>query len=347
MTSVAVIGGDTRVGERIVATLREDPRVARLVVLGAQVEAQADVEAHAVDIAATDLKAYLDGIDVIVECATRIDPMPERDLVDRTTVMTADNVLRAAASARRYVLVSTTAVYGAWANNAVPLNEDALLRPNAGFDPATRAAEVERRVREWNVDHPDCDVVVLRAAPVVATDSSDLMAVLLAGRPPVVARGAHPLVQVVHVDDVASAVGLAVFGSLTGVYNVAADDALDEDDLAALLPGRTQVRLPEELIARGLDALWQSGAGDVPAAALAYLREPWTVANEKLRAAGWEPEYANAEAIAVCMPEAAYALPPEAKRALLAAAATAGAVVVATALFVNRRRKRRRARRNR
>ena len=53
------------------------------------------------------------------------------------------------------VLVSTTAVYGAWDNNPVPITEDDLVRPNPGFEPATHAAEIERRVRAWQAEHPN------------------------------------------------------------------------------------------------------------------------------------------------------------------------------------------------
>ena len=339
MPSIAVIGGDTRIGTRVVAALRDNPQVARLVVIGARVMPQPDVEAYAVDIASTDLKPFLDGIEVIIDCATHVDPMPETDLLDRMTVTTADNVLRAANGATRYIAVSTAAVYGAWANNATPLAETALVRPNPGFGPATRAAEIERRLFEWGADHPQCAVVILRPAPVVAPGDSDLLALLLAGRPPVVARGADPEVQVAHVDDVAAAVVAAVFGPLTGVYNVASPGAVDAATIAALLPGRTQVRLPEELLARGLDVLWASGAGDVPAAALPYLRADWTLDTAKLEAAGWSAQYSNADAIRACLPYAVYTLPPAAKRALIAAGAVvAGSVLVAAWAWSRRRR---------
>jgi nucleoside-diphosphate-sugar epimerase len=61
------------------------------------------------------------------------------------------HVLDAAASvgARRVVRISSATVYGAWANNPVPLTEDTALRPNPDFSPAVQAAEVERLLAEW------------------------------------------------------------------------------------------------------------------------------------------------------------------------------------------------------
>lgn len=342
MSTFAVIGGDTPLGRRIVAGLRDDARVTRLVVLGARVEPEPGIDAHAVDLAAADLKPYLDGVDTIIECATRVDPMPERDLLDRMTTQTASNVLRSAAGATRYVVVSSTAVYGAWDNNPVPVTEDALVRPNPGFDPATRAAEIERRVRDWQTEHPDCSVAIVRTAPIVAPDGSDLMALLLAGRPPIVARGADPTIQVAHVDDVAAGVVCVAMTDATGVMNVAAPGAITNADVAALLPGRKQFPVPEELLARALDALWQPGAGDVPSSALPYLRAPLVVDTRRLESLGWEAQYSNEAAITDCLSESVYTLPPQATRALVAAGVTAGVVFGAGFVWWRRRVKRRR-----
>lgn len=300
---------------------------------------QPDIEAYAVDVASTDLKPFLDGIDVIVECATHVDPMPEGDLLDRMTIATIDNVLRAAGGATRFVHLSTAAVYGAWANSNLPFDETMLIRPNPGFGPATQAAEVERRLLAWGAGHPQCAVVILRPAPIVAPGDSDLLALLLAGRPPIVASGAAPEVQVAHVDDVSSAVAASIFGSYAGVYNVASSSTVDGATIAAVLPGRMQVRLPEELLARGLDALWSAGAGDVPSTALPYLREPWTVDISKLEATGWHPTYTTEDAIRDCLPHAIYAIPPAAKRAFLASAAVAAGVLVVGAVVWSRRRR--------
>ena len=47
------------------------------------------------------------------------------------------------------VLVSSAMVYGAWANNPVPLTEDAALRPDIEFAYARQLATVEQMVDDW------------------------------------------------------------------------------------------------------------------------------------------------------------------------------------------------------
>src|SRR5207249_9351012 len=128
---------------------------------------------------------------------------------------------------RRVVRISPATVYGAWSNNATPLTEAASLRPNPHFSPATQGAEVERLIAEWRAEHPGVTVTTLRSAPVVGPGAERLPARILLGRPPLRVRGATPPVQVVHVDDLASALALVATQDLPGVYNVAADGWLD------------------------------------------------------------------------------------------------------------------------
>ena len=64
------------------------------------------------------------------------------------------------------------------------------------------------------------------SAPVVGPGAERLPARILLGRPPLRVRGASPPVQVVHVDDLVSALALAATTDLPGVYNVAADGFL-------------------------------------------------------------------------------------------------------------------------
>ena len=54
----------------------------------------------------------------------------------------------------RFVLLSSATVYGAWANNPVPLTEAATLRPNPELEFAVRAAERERIASDWKDEHP-------------------------------------------------------------------------------------------------------------------------------------------------------------------------------------------------
>jgi nucleoside-diphosphate-sugar epimerase len=193
------------------------------------------------------------------------------------------------------VLVSSATVYGAWADNPVPLPEVAPLRPNPGASWPTDLAERERVLAEWRDTgpaQPDGDVprrtVVLRPTVIVDGQHVGGPARRLAGLGRVRVRGGSRPVQAVHAVDVASAVALAVGGDLDGVYNVAPDGWVPDETARALVPSRFRIALPERL-ARAFIRL--------PPALVPYTVHPWVVANDRLRAAGWTPTYTSEEAL--------------------------------------------------
>ncbi len=232
--------------------------------------------------------------------------------------------------------ISSATVYGAWPNNPVPLYEDAALRPNPHFSPAVQGAEVERLLARVARRSPRRDVTTLRSAPVVGPGAERLPARVILGRPPLRVRGAAMPVQVVHVDDLASAFALAATRDLPGVFNVAADGWLDAAEARDLIPRGNVPSFPAEAMERVLARTWELGLGDVPPGVVPYLTYPWVIANDKLKAEGWAPVHGNADAIR----EAVAALPPRDTRPAVVAGAGA---VVATGVVVAfwRRRARR------
>jgi len=337
--SVAVTGASGLVGRQLLPLLAAHPAVER--VLGLDVR-EPDrrpraVEFARVDIAGTELKPLLEGIDVVVHLAGVVDPVPDEALMARVNVEGTRRVLDAAAAvgARRFVRISSATVYGAWPNNPVPLTEDAPLRPNPHFSPAVQGAEVERLIAEWRSSHPGVTVTTLRSAPVVGPGAERLPARILLGRPPLRVRGGDAPVQVVHVDDLAAALALVATTDVPGVFNVAADGWLDAAAARALLPRASVPALPAELLERLLQRAWDLGIGDVPAGVVPYLTHPWVIANDRLRDAGWTPLHTNADAIT----EALAALPPRATTPVVVAGV--GSVVVVTGVAVGIRRRRR------
>jgi UDP-glucose 4-epimerase len=230
-------------------------------------------------------------------------------------------------------------VYGAWATNPVPLTEDASLRPNPGFGPAVHAAEVERLLHEWGLDHPEATVTVLRAAPVLGAGAEHLWARLLAGwrRPRV--RGEGAPVQVLHVDDLVDALVRTVTADHPGVFDVAAAGWLGTDEVRTLLTRGALPAAPPDVVRRVLARSWRSGIADVPPAVLPYLVQPWVIATDRLEAIGWRPAHTNEETLL----ETHDALGADAIPTMKIAAAAGAAVVLgAVAGYAVRRSVRRR-----
>lgn len=305
-TAVAVTGVSGFIGQRLLPLLDACDHVDRIVGLDVQDPARRarKLDFHRVDVVGADLAPLFRGVTTVVHLAAIVGPIPDEPLFTRVNVDSTRRVLDAAqrAGVRKIVRPSSASVYGAWANNPVPLTEDAPLRPCPGYQPAIVDAECERLLAEWAADRPGRVATRLRIAPVVGPGAQSLFAEIATGRVPIRVRGVTAPVQVVHVDDAAGALALATGRDLDGVYNVAADGWLSHRDADALLPGRRVPPVPYELAARVLGAMWGSGLGDAPPSALPYLVHPWVVANDRLVQAGWHARYSNDEAILLATP---------------------------------------------
>ncbi len=199
----------------------------------------------------------------------------------------------AALDAGLLVVVSSAMVYGARANNPVPLSEDAVLRPDPTFVYARQLAAAEDEVEMWRGAAPGRRVAMLRPAiPIAAGNTSSLARALTAGFGQRFGE-ADPDAQFIHHDDVASAVRIAVERRLDGIYNVAPDGSIPGDRVRALSGRRPRLPLPDR-VADAVEAWrWRFQRGPIPPGLRPYTRETWVVANDKLRAEGWKPTVTN------------------------------------------------------
>ncbi|MEY2554095.1 MAG: hypothetical protein QOC57_1955, partial [Ilumatobacteraceae bacterium] len=115
-----------------------------------------------------------------------------------------------AAEARHLVLVSSAMVYGAWANNPVPITEEAALRPDVEFVYARQLGAVEQLADEWRLAAEGRTVAVLRPAVAMAADGTSGLAAALASGMGQRYGEDDPPAQFLHIDDLASAVLVAV-----------------------------------------------------------------------------------------------------------------------------------------
>lgn len=255
------------------------------------------------------------------------------------TLTTADRL-----QAQQVVFVSSAMVYGAQANNPVPLTELAALRPDVEFVFARQLASAEELVEQWRQSAPGRATCVLRPAVALAAGgSSRLATAIVAGFGRRLAE-ADPPSQFLHLDDLASAVVLAVAERLDGVYNVAPDGWVAGERVRALSGERPRIPLPEPLGEMLAGLRWRFQRGPIPPGLLSYTREPWVVSNGRLRAAGWEPTVTNEQTYVESTEAPWWTTVSPKRRQELALGAGAGIAAVAAlvvAVFVRRRLRRR------
>lgn len=336
--TVVLAGADGPLGRRVEHLLRQQEGQGAVVALPSSA------------LGGDDLKARCAGAEAVVHLASVFGLSGEDDpAVDRAEdVAVAQRVFDAAGDAGvgHVVLLSSAAVYGAWANNPLPLTEDATLRPGPDLAFAVQRAEVERRLAEWRHDHPSTTATVLRPAPVVGPDVGDVgwLARALHEARRVADLEGDPPAQFLHIDDLASAVVLAVTARLDGARNVAPDGWLRGAEYTALDAGTPKVRLPERVGDRVARLRWRLRLAPTPPGLQPYARHPWVVANDRLRADGWEPQHSNEEAFVDGTPATALATLSPRRRQELALGITGGtlAAVVGAAVVVGMRRARNR-----
>jgi nucleoside-diphosphate-sugar epimerase len=205
-----------------------------------------------------------------------------------STLAIADRV-----AAAHVVFVSSALVYGAAANNPVPLTEDATLRPDVEFVFARQLASAEELVEQWRSSEAGRTSCVLRPAlSLAAGGGSRLATALVFGLGRRLAQ-ADPPSQFLHLDDLAAAVAVGIDRRLDGVFNVAPDGWVPGERVRALSGERPRLPLPERLSELVAGLRWRFLRGPIPPGLLPYTLEPWVVSNGRLRAAGWTPTVTN------------------------------------------------------
>lgn len=337
---VVVTGAASPLGQRACALAAADSSVGRVVAIDRRpVPARAGVEVQRVDLATDDLKPIFEGATAVVHLAQCTGPDPATVVGDG---LLARRVLEAAGDvgAAHCVLLSSATAYGAWANNPVPLTEDAPLRPNPGVAVASEKAEVERLAAEWRDAHPGATATLLRPTVTVSPAGNGWLARALAGATRLPVTADEPPAQFLDLDDLAAAVDLARRRRLDGPRNVAPDGWISGDTVRALA-GVPRVRLPERLALRLARLRWRWRLASTPPAMLPLTAHPWVVANDRLRAEGWEPQATNEEAYVASHRAGPWATLSPRRRQEIALGVAAGLAVTAAAgavALVRRRR---------
>jgi hypothetical protein len=313
----------------------------------------------------------LGGVDVLVHLA--VDNSVNHDDADprssqargTATVLTA----APAAGVSHVVLVTSAMVYGALADNPVPLPEDAPLQATADSTSMGDLLEIERLAAQAPRTHPGLLVTVLRPAVLVGGGVDTIFTRHFEAPRLLAVKGSRTRWQFCHVDDLLSALELIVTGGLQPtvrdeptdgpaaegvapappsghvVVAVGSDGWLEQDDVERVT-GKRHIELPSSVAFGTAERLHRLGVTPAGSSDLQFLVHPWVVEPKRLADAGWRPAYDNESALAVAVAESAGRLAIGGHRlgrrdAAAGAAVGATVALVGTAALVRRARRRR------
>ncbi|MEX2292352.1 MAG: NAD-dependent epimerase/dehydratase family protein [Acidimicrobiales bacterium] len=299
--TVVVTGAAGALGRQVCALTAADPDVGHVIAIDRRSlrRLAAGIECHEVDLTTADLKPLFEGATEVIHLAQADGPRrgePRDHSVGDGAI--ARRVFDAAASvgAEHVVLLSTATAYGAWANNPVPLTEDAPLRPNPGVAAASEMAEAERTAADFRDNHPGATIAILRPTVTVSAQGNGWLARALARTTALPVGDREPPAQFLDISDLATAVDVARRARLDGPRNVAPDGWVSGETVRALAGGIPRVRLPERFAIRVAGMRWKWGLAPTPPELLPYTVHPWVIANDRLKADGWAPASSNEEA---------------------------------------------------
>ncbi len=143
----------------------------------------------------------------------------------------------------RVVVLSTYHVYGAVAYNPALIDEDAPLKSAGLTMDLVDSVELENLANIYLWRYPDLNITILRPCNIVGPGVRNSISTLLSSARAPVLAGFSPMMQFIHIDDMADAIVLAYTKNKKGVFNVAADDWVAYQH-ALKLCGCSRVPLP-------------------------------------------------------------------------------------------------------
>ncbi|MGZ4533331.1 MAG: NAD-dependent epimerase/dehydratase family protein [Mycobacteriaceae bacterium] len=320
--TVAVTGPTGEIGTSAVDALEEDPRVGRILGMARRpfdpsARGWRKTEYRQGDILdAAAVQNLVADADVVIHLAFLI--MGSRQESRRINLAGTRNVFEAtvaAPQAKRLVYTSSVAAYGYHPGNPVPLTEDVPARGSHEHYYSEQKAECEALLAETTAGS-DLDVFVLRPCIVAGPQATALarnmpwkklgellphsVLTLLSAVPglgPLIPDSGTPI-QLVHHDDVASAIVAAALGTgRPGAYNLAGDGEITLTDVAHAL-GAHAVPVPQALVSVASEVLARLPL--VPAAVewLHILRTSVVMDTSRAKQElGWTPLYTSKEAL--------------------------------------------------
>lgn len=345
----------TRAASTFAATLAEEIAAAGDLVVGLDQRSgtTGDVQWRLTDIATPEVVQALHDVDAVVHVANDADLVRSlaQTPVERRARMVREvqtlSTAAAAAGVGHLVAVTSSMVYGARADNPVPIPDDSPLRADDAEGVVADLVEIETILETARAVHPGLDITVVRPAALVGPSVDTIITRHFEAPRLLVLRDRRPTWQFCHVDDLGRALVTVLHADVPPVVTVGSWGSLSQEEVEEI-SGMKRVELAPPAAHAAADRLHRIGVLPLPASDLAYVSHPLVIDPQALADHGWYAAYDNATALSVLLDgvrghHAVMARRVERRDAALGAAAGAASAAVAaaaTAALMRRRRRR-------
>jgi UDP-glucose 4-epimerase len=278
---VALTGVRSFVGGEVLKRLEEDRRYAKLLAFDLRKpDFPLDkTQFYKLDLtlptADADLAAIMEKeqVDTVLHAAFLSHPTHASAWAHELEDVGTMHVLNACAESRiaKFVLSSTTLVYGASPLNPNFLTEDHELKGHPKSRFINDKVGAEKQVRRFRQENPGVVVTALRAAPTLGPTVNNFATRFFARPVAPVLMGFDPLMQFVHEQDVIDAFKRVIDDDFPGEFNVVGEGVLPYSTILAMM-GKFPLPMPHFLAYPLSNALWATQIFDSPPNMLDFIR---------------------------------------------------------------------------
>jgi UDP-glucose 4-epimerase len=198
---------------------------------------------------------------------------------------------------KKVVVLSSANVYGPSPDNSNFLTEDAPLMAASRFSGVRDLIEVDMLAHSFFWRHPQVNTVILRPVHIVGPQIKNAPSNYFRLKHPWVMAGFDPMVQLIHVEDVARALIEALRPEPKGVYNVVGPGEVPLSSVLREL-GRTPIPVPHPLARSVLGWMFRYRLANFPPPELDHIQYLCAVDGSRwVREVGWKPRWSMRETI--------------------------------------------------
>ncbi len=170
----------------------------------------------------------------------------------------------------KVVVLSSANVYGPDPKNPQFLTEDAPLLGGQKFGAMRDLIGLDMFCNTFFWRHPEIETVILRPVHIVGEVDNAPSRYLRLERPYTL-LGFDPMLQLIHVDDVLTAIELGLTPGVRGVYNIAGPSPVPLSYVHKQL-GVTPVPVPEPVLKMALKTAWSLKLSDWPLPEIEHIK---------------------------------------------------------------------------
>lgn len=307
-STIALTGTAGFVGSSLLRELENDPRYKKIIAIDFRKPPfeTRKTKFYRLDLTETLADSKLleilekENVGTVIHTAFPVSPPHDlawaHELVSVGTMYVLD-ACAASKKVRKFIMASTTEVYGAHPTNPNFLSEEHPLRGGFKSRFLRDRIEAEVQAQKYAKKHPETAVTILRPCTILGPHIKNYKTSWLQRPVILTVMGYDPLFQCVHEDDVTRAFKMAIDKDYAGVFNIVGDGVIPLSK-ALKLAGKLMVAVPAPILYPATQLAWYLNLFPAPASRLDFLKYILVADGEKAKKVmGFVPQHSTKEAL--------------------------------------------------